>query len=121
MSSKNARDLLVWMHAVTSIAWMSQALALCSRGGAGEADFRATSLTTLAQMVASGAGVTLLPRLAVAAENRGGQLATVPFAAPAPARTLALVWRPGYPGAPGLRLLAATLRAAWPGARAPRP
>ncbi len=28
MSSKNVRDLLVWLHAVTSVAWMSQALAL---------------------------------------------------------------------------------------------
>jgi len=64
--------------------------------------------------VASGAGVTLLPQLAVAAENRGGQLATVPFAQPAPSRTLALVWRPGYPGAAALRTLAATLRTAWP-------
>jgi LysR family transcriptional regulator, hydrogen peroxide-inducible genes activator len=90
-----------------------QALALCARGGAGEADFRATSLTTLAQMVASGAGVTLLPQLAVQAENRAGQLATVAFAQPAPFRTLALVWRPGYPGAPALRRLAATLREAW--------
>ena len=91
-----------------------QAMALCSRGGASEADFRATSLTTLAQMVASGAGVTLLPQLAVAAENRAGQLATVPFAQPAPFRTLALVWRPGYPGASALRRLAGTLREAWP-------
>ncbi|HET9450551.1 MAG TPA: LysR substrate-binding domain-containing protein, partial [Aggregicoccus sp.] len=69
------------------------------------------------QMVASGAGVTLLPQLAVQAENRAGQLAIVPFAQPAPLRTLALVWRPGYPAAAALRQLAVTLREAWP--RAP--
>jgi LysR family transcriptional regulator, hydrogen peroxide-inducible genes activator len=43
----------------------------------------------------------------------------VPFAQPAPSRTLALVWRPGYPGAAALRTLAATLRAAWPRAGSP--
>jgi DNA-binding transcriptional LysR family regulator len=39
-----------------------------------ELDFRATSLSTLAQMVAAGAGVTLLPRLAVASESRHAAL-----------------------------------------------
>lgn len=28
MSTRNARNLLVWLHALTSIAWMSQALAM---------------------------------------------------------------------------------------------
>ncbi|RJQ73864.1 hypothetical protein D5S17_24065 [Pseudonocardiaceae bacterium YIM PH 21723] len=28
MSSRTARDLLVWLHVLTSVAWMSQALAL---------------------------------------------------------------------------------------------
>ena len=92
----------------------SQALALCRRVGASEVDFRATSLTTLAQMVMSGEGsITLLPALAVPLENRFGQLAVRPLT-PAPGRTLALVWRPGYPQAKALHALAATLRAAWP-------
>src|SRR4051812_44962057 len=47
-----------------------QSLAVCSRAGADEASIRATSLSTLAQMVAGGAGITLLPALAVATENR---------------------------------------------------
>lgn len=38
-----------------------QALSVCSRARVRESEFRATSLSTLAQMVAGGAGVTLLP------------------------------------------------------------
>ena len=93
-----------------------QALALCTRIGAREVDFRATSLTTLAQMVTSGEGsITLLPALAAPLENRLGQLAVRPFVAPAPSRTLALVWRPGYPRIGALQAIAETLRAHWPG------
>jgi len=86
-----------------------QALAFCSRAGAEELGFRATSLSTLAQMAAGGAGVTLLPRLSVPIENRRGTLVVRPFAPPVPARTLALVWRPRSPLAPALRPLAAAL------------
>ena len=39
-----------------------------------ESDVRATSLSTLAQIVAGGAGTTLLPRLPLAIENRREQL-----------------------------------------------
>jgi len=72
-----------------------QALALCSRVGATEAGYRATSMATLVQMVANQAGVTLLPLLAVPVENRTGQLATRRFAEPGPSRTLAIVCRRG--------------------------
>jgi LysR family transcriptional regulator, hydrogen peroxide-inducible genes activator len=93
----------------------SQALALCTRVGAREVDFRATSLTTLAQMVMSGEGsITLLPAISVPLENRFGQLEVRPLA-PSPSRILALVWRPGFPRAEALRALADTMRAAWPG------
>jgi LysR family transcriptional regulator, hydrogen peroxide-inducible genes activator len=95
-----------------------QALSYCSSTRASEASFRATSLSTLAQMVSSGAGVTLLPELAVSIENRRGQLAIRPFAAPAPSRTVALVWRPSSPMAKPLEELAAVLRKAWPGGSA---
>lgn len=91
-----------------------QALSYCSSARANEASFRATSLSTLAQMVSSGAGVTLLPQLSVALENRRGQLAILPFAAPAPSRTVALVWRPKSPMTKELKELAAVLRKAWP-------
>jgi len=86
-----------------------QALAFCSRAGADELGFRATSLSTLAQMAAGGAGLTLLPRLSVPIENRRGALVVRPFAPPVPARTLALVWRPRSPVAPALKPLAAAL------------
>jgi LysR family hydrogen peroxide-inducible transcriptional activator len=87
-----------------------QALAWCEKAHATEADFRATSLATLAQMVAGGAGVTLLPALAVAAENRRGALRIRPFARPQPGRTIGLVWRRGAPSAPALRAAAETIR-----------
>lgn len=74
-----------------------QALAVCQRIGAEEASVRATSLTTLAQLVASGLGVTLLPQLALRTENRARTLVTRPFSRPAPARRLVLAWRKSSP------------------------
>ena len=89
----------------------AQALALCARGGAREADLRATSLATLVQMVAAGGAVTLLPELALAVENRGDQLEVRPLGAPAPSRTIVLAWRPRSPFAAAFRRIAAALRA----------
>lgn len=89
-----------------------QALTLCTKARAKETSFRATSLATLAQMVSSGAGITLLPSLAVPVENRRGQLEIRPFATPAPDRTIALVWRPSSPFAAAFEGLAKTLRGA---------
>jgi LysR family hydrogen peroxide-inducible transcriptional activator len=74
-----------------------QALDLCTKVGAQETDLRATSLATLVQMVSTGNGVTLLPKLAVDVENRRGQLEIRPIAGAAPARKLAFVWRRGSP------------------------
>ena len=87
-----------------------QALAYCATARARELDFRATSLATLSQMVAGGAGVTLLPRLALPVENRRSELVVRRLASPVPDRTIALVWRPRSPLGPALRQLAATLR-----------
>lgn len=72
-----------------------QALAVCSHSGAHEKqDFRATSLETLRQMVASGAGVTLLPELASkGAYGNARGVAVIPFAKPAPVRRIGMVWR----------------------------
>jgi LysR family transcriptional regulator, hydrogen peroxide-inducible genes activator len=91
-----------------------QALALCSEARAAETPFRATSLATLAQMVSSGAGITLLPWMAVPVENRRGQLEVRPFGRPVPGRTIALVWRPTSPLASMFLELAKTLRAETP-------
>lgn len=71
------------------------AAALCKVAGAsGHPDFRATSLDSLRQMVATGLGATLLPALYVAAEAlEDDQIAMRPFEAPPPARAIDLVWR----------------------------
>lgn len=91
-----------------------QVLTLCSNSGAREREFRATSLSTLTQMVAAGAGVTLLPRIAVATENRRGELEIRRFAAPAPGRTIGLIWRRRSPIASALRRLAEAMRTSFP-------
>ncbi len=91
-----------------------QALTFCSNAKARELEFRATSLSTLAQMVAGGAGVTLLPELSVPTEARRAEIEIRRFARPAPGRTVALVWRTRSPLAAALRRLASTLRAAYP-------
>jgi LysR family hydrogen peroxide-inducible transcriptional activator len=89
----------------------SQALAVCARTGAAESELRATSLATLAQMVAAGTGITLLPEVAVRVENRGGQLEIRPFVSSPPYRTIALIWRPRSPFADRLRALAVSFAA----------
>ncbi|HUN76217.1 MAG TPA: LysR substrate-binding domain-containing protein [Steroidobacteraceae bacterium] len=72
-----------------------QALAVCSRAGLHEnADFRATSLETLRQMVASGAGITLLPELAVSGAYGNARGVVVrPIARPVPTRRIGASWR----------------------------
>jgi LysR family hydrogen peroxide-inducible transcriptional activator len=90
----------------------AQALAVCNRAGAKESELRATSLSTLAQMVSSGSGITLLPQIAVAVENRRGQLEVRPFTSPAPHRTIALIWRPYSPFGETFRDLAEVFRSA---------
>jgi LysR family hydrogen peroxide-inducible transcriptional activator len=72
-----------------------QALEVCSQVGMHEKqDFRATSLETLRQMVATGAGVTLLPELATQGAYRQARGVVVrPFARPAPVRRIGAVWR----------------------------
>jgi LysR family hydrogen peroxide-inducible transcriptional activator len=91
-----------------------QALALCSRAKANEGEFRATSLSTLVQMVADRAGVTLLPRLSVPTELRRARLKIRSFADPAPHRTVALVWRKTSGLGFALRQIAAVIRRAYP-------
>jgi LysR family hydrogen peroxide-inducible transcriptional activator len=73
-----------------------QALDVCSGVGVQEKqDIRATSLETLRQMVATGAGITLLPELA--SRNAYGTTRDVvlrPFADnPPPLRYVGAIWR----------------------------
>ncbi|MDF1799369.1 MAG: LysR substrate-binding domain-containing protein [Planctomycetota bacterium] len=67
-----------------------------------EDDFRASSLGTLVQMVASGLGVTLLPSIAADVEATEG-LELRPFPStrkqPGPGRRIGLAWRPTSPRA----------------------
>jgi LysR family hydrogen peroxide-inducible transcriptional activator len=75
-----------------------QVLGLCQTSGATElGDFRAASLGTLAQMVASGVGITLLPSLSLPIEGQTTGLRLVPFKKPAPARTIGFAWRTTSP------------------------
>jgi LysR family hydrogen peroxide-inducible transcriptional activator len=91
-----------------------QALAVCGllagdRGG-DQDGFAATSLHTLVQMVASGLGVTLLPRLAVAAGIvEGTGLVLRPLAGAGAWRTLGLAWRPNAPRSADYRALGSHL------------
>jgi LysR family hydrogen peroxide-inducible transcriptional activator len=87
-----------------------QALSFCTRAGAAEHSFRATSMATLTQMVSAGTAVTLLPRMALAVENRRAQLRIRRFTSPEPGRTLVLAWRRGSALRQPLTTLADTIR-----------
>jgi len=88
------------------------ALEVCALAGARErVDFHATSMETLRQMVAADVGITLMPVLSVkppvaVTEN----LTLKPFRAPAPSRTIALVWRRSSPLGELMKVLADCLR-----------
>jgi LysR family hydrogen peroxide-inducible transcriptional activator len=90
-----------------------QALDLCSKAGANELGFRATSLATLSQMVAGGRGITLLPSLAIEVETNRPELVVRKFAKPAPFRTIVLAWRRQSAIAPALGELAAVAQRAF--------
>jgi LysR family hydrogen peroxide-inducible transcriptional activator len=91
-----------------------QALDVCTMARAREAEFRATSLTTLVQMVAGGSGVTLLPELAVPTEAARAGLTVRPIASARAHRTIALVWRKRSPLAPALHEIGSVMRDAFP-------
>jgi LysR family hydrogen peroxide-inducible transcriptional activator len=93
-----------------------QALEACGTARVREGEFRATSLSTLVQMVAGGAGITLIPALAVDAEARRARLHVRPLAGRVAHRTIAVIWRKGSALEPALREIAAVLRAAYPAA-----
>lgn len=95
-----------------------QALEACRASRVREGELRATSLSTLVQMVAGGDGITLVPELALEAETRRADLAVRPLAAPAAHRTIALVWRKGAALETALRATTRVIRDSYP--RAPR-
>ena len=58
--------------------------------------FEGSSLETIKHMVASGMGVTVVPRLSVPAEAQP-HVAYVPFSEPVPSRRVVLAWRRSFP------------------------
>lgn len=73
----------------------SHALPICKSSGMTEyADFRATSLGTLLQMVGAGLGVTLIPEMALELEAlRNQNVVFRPFDEGGPSRRIGLAWR----------------------------
>jgi len=90
-----------------------QALAICGTAdGEADGDFRATSLETILQMVATGLGNTLLPAMACGdARTRSVSLRPLPAGV---GRRIGLVWRRSYPKPRDIQLLAQTLCAHLP-------
>ena len=86
-----------------------QALAICRTSDSeDEGDFRATSLETILQMVATGLGSTLLPAMACG-DACTRAISTRPLE-DGVGRRIGLVWRRSYPRGHDIHLLAETLR-----------
>ncbi|MGF1750789.1 DNA-binding transcriptional regulator OxyR [Vibrio cionasavignyae] len=74
------------------------ALGFCFAAGAKDDErFKATSLETLRNMVAAGAGITLLPDLSLPKEREKDGVCYVRAVNPTPSRSLVLAYRPGSP------------------------
>lgn len=59
--------------------------------------FEGSSLETIRHMVASGIGITVLPRASVPSmEQQDGMLRYVPFTAPPPSRRVVIAWRKSF-------------------------
>ncbi|MEL7544971.1 MAG: LysR substrate-binding domain-containing protein [Pseudomonadota bacterium] len=75
-----------------------QALSFCKLESAAPREvLDASSLSTLVQMVGAGIGVTLIPEMARDVETRSANVAVCRFPAPAPKRTIGMVWRRANP------------------------
>jgi len=90
-----------------------QALSVCSLAGASEREgFRATSLETLRQMVASGVGITLLPELSVTPPVPDSpEITLLRFRSPPPCRRIGLLWRESSPDGDWYARVAELIRA----------
>ncbi len=75
-----------------------QALAFCNlRSGLPRDGLDGSALSTLVQMVGAGIGVTLIPDMAVRVETSAAQVSVARFDAPAPTRTVGMIWRKSNP------------------------
>ncbi|MGX9418040.1 DNA-binding transcriptional regulator OxyR [Vibrio sp. RC27] len=87
-----------------------QALGYCFAAGAKDDErFKATSLETLRNMVAAGAGITLLPQLSLPDCREKDGVCYVPAFNPVPSRQLVLAYRPGSPLRQRFEKLAASM------------
>ncbi len=84
------RELLLLEH---GHCLRDHTMALCMQPGARESAYRATSLATLVQMVASGLGTSVIPASAIAVEVGRAKVRAEPFATTDVGRTLRLAWR----------------------------
>jgi LysR family hydrogen peroxide-inducible transcriptional activator len=68
--------------------------------------FEGSSLETIRHMVASGIGITVLPRASVPlVMNADGMLRYVPFADPAPSRRVVIAWRKSFTRGPAIEAI----------------
>lgn len=73
--------------------------------------FEGSSLETIRLMVASGMGITVLPRTSVGTYRQDQDMVSVrPFGDPVPRRTVALAWRKSFPRPKALHALATIVR-----------
>jgi LysR family hydrogen peroxide-inducible transcriptional activator len=90
-----------------------QALGYCFSAGADEDKrFQATSLETLRYMVASGIGITLLPKLAILDQPENDDIFYIPFQQPQPSRRNVLLIRQNYTRVETVREIVAAIRKA---------
>ncbi|ALD91503.1 LysR substrate-binding domain-containing protein [Cupriavidus gilardii] len=74
--------------------------------------FEGSSLETIRHMVASGVGITVLPRTSVPDMQAGNDLLSyVPFAEPVPDRRVVLAWRKSFTRLPAMEALCAAVAA----------
>jgi LysR family transcriptional regulator, hydrogen peroxide-inducible genes activator len=88
-----------------------QVTQVCQLAFSEPSEIQATSMATLAQMVAAGLGVTLLPECAEKVEAGPGRgIVTRKFSGQSPSRTIGLVWRKSSPFADAFNGLARILK-----------
>jgi len=84
-------------------------MTLCMRPGAQESPYRATSLPTLVQMIASGLGISVVPASAMHVESARARVRAVPFKDEDVGRTVRVCWRNGSVHVPLLEVVASAL------------
>jgi LysR family hydrogen peroxide-inducible transcriptional activator len=88
-----------------------QALSYCNMQSAPPREImNGSSLSTLVQMVGAGLGVTLIPEMALGVETGAADVSVARFAAPAPSRTIGMIWRRTSPLAARLSQLSEEVR-----------